>query len=258
MARPDKVAAVDALREQFAESGAVVLTEYRGLRVADLKKLRRSLGADASYAIAKNTLAKLAAKDAGISGLDDVLTGPTAFAFIKGDVATVAKGLRDFAKANPLLVIKGGIMDGTVLDATEVKALADLESREVLLSKLAGALKGTTQKAVSLFAAPLTQAAQLMGALQARLGEAEVPAPVTVTVTDEESVTAEESDAEVVSEDAADTTPEPVAEPVTEPVEEPAPEPVEEPAPEPVEEPAPETPADDTSVPEPDEPAATE
>ena len=169
MARPDKVAAVGALKTQFEASNAVVLTEYRGLRVTDLKKLRRSLGADASYAVAKNTLAKLAAKDAGIDGLDDVLTGPTAFAFITGDVATVAKGLRDFAKANPLLVIKGGVMEGKVLDATQVKALADLESREVLLSKLAGAMKGTTQKAVSLFAAPLTQAAQLFGALQDKL-----------------------------------------------------------------------------------------
>ena len=181
MARPDKVAAVDALRAQFEESGAVVLTEYRGLRVADLKKLRRSLGADASYAIAKNTLAKLAAKDAGIAGLDDVLSGPTAFAFIKGDVATVAKGLRDFAKANPLLVIKGGVMDGIVLDATQVKALADLESREVLLSKLAGAMKGTAQKAVSLFAAPLTQAAQLMGALQDKLKDATDQKPEDAT-----------------------------------------------------------------------------
>jgi len=172
MARPDKVAAVDALREQFTGSNAVVLTEYRGLQVADLKKLRRSLGVDASYAIAKNTLAKHAAKDAGIDGLDDVLKGPTALAFITGDVATVAKGLRDFAKANPLLVIKGGVMDGKVLDATQVKALADLESREVLLSKLAGAMKGTAQKAVSLFAAPLTQAAQLFGALQDKMANA--------------------------------------------------------------------------------------
>ena len=169
MARPDKVAAVDALREQFAGANAVVLTEYRGLRVADLKKLRRSLGADASYAIAKNTLTKHAAQDAGIDGLDDALKGPTALAFITGDVATVAKGLRDFAKANPLLVIKGGVMDGKFLDATQVKALADLESREVLLSKLAGAMKGTAQKAVSLFAAPLTQAAQLFGALQDKM-----------------------------------------------------------------------------------------
>lgn len=171
MARPDKAAAVDALQEQFAGANAVVLTEYRGLRVADLKKLRRSLGADASYAIAKNTLAKLAAQAAGIDGLDAALAGPTAFAFITGDVATVAKGLRDFAKANPLLVIKGGVMDGKVLDATQVKALADLESREVLLAKLAGAMKGTAQKAVSLFAAPLTQAAQLMGALQAKAAD---------------------------------------------------------------------------------------
>ena len=171
MARPDKVAAVEDLREQFAGADAVVLTEYRGLRVADLKKLRRSLGADASYAIAKNTLARLAAKDAGIDGLDDALAGPTAFTFIKGDVATAAKGLRDFAKANPLLVIKGGVMDGKVLDATQVKALAHLESREVLLSKLAGAMKGTAQKAVSLFAAPLTQAAQLFGALQAKMDD---------------------------------------------------------------------------------------
>ena len=175
MARPDKVAAVDDLKQQFEASDAVVLTEYRGLRVVDLKKLRRSLGADASYAIAKNTLAKIAARDAGIDGLDDALAGPTAFAFIKGDVATVAKGLRDFAKANPLLVIKGGVMDGKVLDATQVKALADLESREVLLSKLAGAMKGTAQKAVSLFAAPLTQAAQLLGALQAKLSDEAVP-----------------------------------------------------------------------------------
>jgi len=188
MARPDKVAAVEALTQQFAGSNAVVLTEYRGLRVADLKKLRRSLGADTSYAIAKNTLARLAAKDAGIDGLDDALTGPTAFAFIKGDVATVAKGLRDFAKANPLLVIKGGVMDGKVLDATEVKALADLESREVLLAKLAGAMKGTAQKAVSLFAAPLTQAAQLMGALQTKKQEdapADAGAPQVAEAADE-------------------------------------------------------------------------
>jgi len=208
MARPDKVAAVDDLKQLFEAANAVVLTEYRGLRVADLKQLRRSLGADASYAIAKNTLAKIAAKDAGIDGLDDVLAGPTAFAFIKGDVATVAKGLRDFAKANPLLVIKGGVMDGKVLDATQVKALADLESREVLLSKLAGAMKGTAQKAVSLFAAPLTQAAQLMGALQAKKQEDAPAMPEAPQVVDAPQATvAEEPESpatEVVSEDAAE------------------------------------------------------
>ena len=192
MARPDKVAAVDALKAQFEASSAVMLTEYRGLRVADLKKLRRSLGADASYAIAKNTLAKLAAKDAGIDGLDDALTGPTALAFITGDVATVAKGLRDFAKANPLLVIKGGVLEGKVLDAEQVKALADLESREVLLSKLAGAMKGTAQKAVSLFAAPLTQAAQLFGALQDKLAAG---APVDETPAQKPEDASAEADA---------------------------------------------------------------
>jgi len=175
VARPDKAAAVTSLQEKFARSEAAVLTEYRGLRVSDLKALRRSLGADADYAIAKNTLARIAARGAGIDGLDDQLTGPTAIAFIRGDVATVARGLRDFAKANPQLIIKGGVMEGKVLDAGTVRQLADLESREVLLAKLAGAMKGTAQKAVSLFAAPLTQAAQLFGALQTKLA-AGVPA----------------------------------------------------------------------------------
>ncbi|MDR0837097.1 MAG: 50S ribosomal protein L10 [Propionibacteriaceae bacterium] len=169
MARPDKVAAVAELAEKFTTSTATVLTEYRGLRVKDLKALRRSLAESASYAVAKNTLAKIAAKDAGIEGLDDVLVGPTAFTFINGDVATVAKALRDFAKANPLLIIKGGVMDGRVLDANAVKSLADLESREVLLSKLAGGLKATQSKAAGVFAALPTQAAQLFGALQEKL-----------------------------------------------------------------------------------------
>jgi len=205
MARPDKVATVEALRQKFEAADAVVLTEYRGLRVADLKKLRRSLGADASYAIAKNTLAKLAAKDAGIDGLDDALTGPTAFAFIKGDVATVAKGLRDFAKANPLLIIKAGVMDGNVLDATQVKALADLESREVLLAKLAGAMKGTTQKAVSLFAAPLTQAAQLFGALADKMGDVPNQKPEDAPEADAPTVTSEPADEPATEEPVAET-----------------------------------------------------
>lgn len=166
MARPDKAATVAELSEQFSTSSAVVLTEYRGLSVAALKTLRRSLGEDATYAVTKNTLTKIAAKEAGIDGLDEQLVGPTAVAFIKGDVATVAKGLRDFAKANPLLVLKGGVMDGKVLDAGEVTKLANLESREVLLAKLAGGMQGALQNAVSLFAAPLSQAARALGALQ--------------------------------------------------------------------------------------------
>lgn len=166
MARPDKAATVAELKGQFSGSAAVVLTEYRGLKVKDLKELRRSLGADATYAVAKNTLTTIAAREAGIEGLDSTLTGPTAIAFINGDVAGVAKSLRDFAKAHPALVIKGGVMDGRVLDADAVKKLADLESREVLLAKLAGALQANLSRAVYLIAAPLNQAARAFGALE--------------------------------------------------------------------------------------------
>lgn len=214
MARPDKAAAVAQLQEEFSSSAAVVLTEYRGLTVKNLKDLRRSLGEDASYAVAKNTLALIAAKQAGIDGLDDQLTGPTAFTFIRGDVAQVAKGLRDFAKANPLLVIKGGVLEGRVLDADQVKTLADLESREVLLSKLAGAMKASLSKAVGTFAAPLTQAAQLLGALETKaqedpsaIGGAGTPAAVDQKSDDAQSVTASapaEDTAETPAPEAAD------------------------------------------------------
>lgn len=166
MARADKAATVEALKQQFSESTAAVLTDYRGLTVADLQTLRRTLGEGTNYAIAKNTLTKIAANSAGIEGLDDQLNGPTAIAFVKGDVVATAKGLRDFAKGNPHLIIKGGVMDGKVLDAATVKKLADLESREVLLAKLAGAMKGNLSKAVGTFAAPLTQAARLLSALE--------------------------------------------------------------------------------------------
>lgn len=168
MARAEKQAAVAEIVESFNDSAGAVLTEYRGLTVKQLQELRRSLGANANYAVVKNTLAKLAAQDAGIDGFDDLLTGPTAIAFIKGDVVEAAKGLRDFAKANPTLVIKGGILDGKPLDAKEVAKLADLESREVLLGKLAGAMLASLSQAVYLFNAPLAQAARLAGALQAK------------------------------------------------------------------------------------------
>lgn len=171
MARPDKAAAVAELKDAFSSANAAVLTEYRGLTVKSIKALRRALGGNATYAVAKNTLTQIAAKEAGIEGLDEQLSGPTAIAFINGDVATVAKGLRDFAKENPLLVIKGGVMDGRVLDADAVKKLADLESREVLLAKLAGAMQANLSKAVYLIAAPLSQAARAFGALEAAAGE---------------------------------------------------------------------------------------
>ncbi len=168
MARAEKQAAVAEIVDSFNDSAGAVLTEYRGLTVKQLQELRRSLGANANYAVVKNTLAKLAAKDAGIDGFDDLLTGPTAIAFIKGDVVEAAKGLRDFAKANPTLVIKGGVLDGKPLDAKEVAKLADLESREVLLGKLAGAMLASLSQAVYLLNAPIAQAARLAGALQAK------------------------------------------------------------------------------------------
>lgn len=166
MARNPKSTAVEEITEEFRSSSAAVLTEYRGLTVAQLKELRRSLGGNATYAVVKNTLTKIAAKDAGVEGLDGLLAGPSAIAFIKGDPVEAAKGLRDFAKAHPKLVIKGGYLDGKVLSAAEVIKLADLESREVLLAKLAGAMNASLQQAVSLFAAPLSQAARVIEALR--------------------------------------------------------------------------------------------
>ena len=153
MARPDKASTVAELTEEFRTSSAAVLTEYRGLTVAQLKELRRSLGATTSYAVVKNTLTRIAAKDAGVEGIEDLLTGPSAIAFVKGDAVEAAKGLRDFAKANPLLVIKGGTMGTTTLSAKDVEALADLPSRETLLAMFAGALQAPLVKTAGLLQA---------------------------------------------------------------------------------------------------------
>ena len=175
MARPDKEAAVAELAGEFRESNGAVLTEYRGLTVKQLQELRHSLGENARYAVAKNTLTKLAAKQADIEFPEELLTGPTAIAFITGDVVLAAKGLRDFAKENKTLVIKGGFLDGKVLAPDEIKKLADLESREVLLAKLAGGMKASIAGAAGLFNAPLAQAARLFAALQAKTpAEAEI------------------------------------------------------------------------------------
>ena len=168
MARPDKAAAVAEVVDSFNTASGAVLTDYRGLTVAQLQELRRVLGENANYAVVKNTLAKIAANEVGIEGFDDLLTGPTAIAFIEGDVVEAAKGLRDFAKANPALIIKGGVLDGGFLDAKEVAKLADLESREVLMGKLAGAMLASLSQAVYLLNAPISQAARLAGALEAK------------------------------------------------------------------------------------------
>jgi large subunit ribosomal protein L10 len=171
MARADKQAAVAAIADSFNDSAGAVLTEYRGLTVKQLQDLRRSLGENASYAVVKNTLAKIAATQAGIDSFDDLLTGPTAIAFIRGDVVEAAKGLRDFARANPALIIKGGVLDGKHLEAAEIAKLADLESREVLLGKMAGVMLASLSQAVYLFNAPITQVARLAGALEEKAGQ---------------------------------------------------------------------------------------
>jgi large subunit ribosomal protein L10 len=165
MARPDKVAAVDEIAEKFRGASASVVTEYRGLSMSQLTTLRRSLGDNATYRVAKNTLVKRAAQDAGVDGLEQLLVGPTAIAFVTGEPVDAAKALRDFAKDHKGLVIKGGFMDGRTLTVAEVNQLADLESREVLLAKLAGAMKGSMAKAAGLFAAPASQVARLAQAL---------------------------------------------------------------------------------------------
>ncbi|MGP6174850.1 50S ribosomal protein L10 [Corynebacterium sp. A21] len=166
MANPKNEAGLAELKIQFAESDSVVLTEYRGLTVAQTTELRRALGADVQYSVAKNTLVKLAAKDAGVEGLDELLTGPTAVAFIKGEAVDAAKALKKFAEDNDKLVVKGGYLDGTALSADQVKALADLDNRETTLAKLAGAMKGNLAKAAGLFNAPASQVARLAVALQ--------------------------------------------------------------------------------------------
>jgi large subunit ribosomal protein L10 len=171
MARADRQAAVAEIVDSFNGAAGAVLTEYRGLTVKQLQELRRSLGENANYAVVKNTLAKIAATEVGIEGFDDLLTGPTAIAFIQGDVVEAAKGLRDFAKANPTLVIKGGVLDGKPLDAVQIGKLADLESREVLLGKMAGAMLASLSQAVYLLNAPLAQVARLAGALEAKATE---------------------------------------------------------------------------------------
>jgi len=194
MARSDKAAAVAELTEDFRSATATVLTEYRGLSVTSMKELRRSLGGTTKYSVVKNTLTKIAAKNAGVEISDDLLTGPSAVAFIKGDPIDAAKSLKNFQKENPFLVIKGGIFEGKSVTVAEIMKLADLESREVLLSKLAGAMKGTMAKAARTFDA-------LRIKLEAGAPAAPV-APAAEAPVAEAAPAAEEAVAEVVAEAA--------------------------------------------------------
>ncbi len=177
MARADKATAVADIAEQFKASTATVITEYRGLSVANLAELRRSLAGSATYAVAKNTLIKRAASEAGIEGLDELFVGPTAIAFVTGEAVDAAKAIKTFAKDHKALAIKGGYMDGHPLTVAEVEHIADLESREVLLAKLAGAMKANLSKAAALFNAPASQVARLAAALQEKRASEEPAAP---------------------------------------------------------------------------------
>jgi len=177
MARADKATAVADIAEQFRDSTATVITEYRGLSVANLAELRRSLAPSATYSVAKNTLIRRAASEAGIEGLDELFVGPTAIAFVSGEAVDAAKAIKTFAKEHNALVIKGGYMDGRALTVAEVERIADLESREVLLAKLAGAMKANLSKAAGLFNAPASQIARLAAALQEKRAAEEPAAP---------------------------------------------------------------------------------
>jgi len=211
MARAEKVAAVAELTQAFQTSSGAVLTEYRGLTVAQLKELRQSLGDNATFSVVKNTLTKIAASEAGVSAeLTELLTGPSAIAFVSGDVVQAAKGLRDFSRTNPLLVIKGGVLDGKALSPAEIVQLADLESREVLLAKLAGAMKASMAGAAATFAALPQQMARLAAALEAkRAAEApeasatEAPETSATEATDAAATEATEAATEAATPEAA-------------------------------------------------------
>jgi large subunit ribosomal protein L10 len=167
MARAVKEATVAELTERFHNSSGAVLTEYRGLTVAQVRELRQALGQDATFSVVKNTLTKIAAKDAGIAAdFSELLVGPSAIAFVGGDVVQAAKGLREFSRANPFLVIKGGVLEGKTITPAEIAKLADLEPRDVLLAKLAGAMKASMAGAAATFAALPSQMARLLAALE--------------------------------------------------------------------------------------------
>jgi large subunit ribosomal protein L10 len=211
MARADKEAAVAGLTEQLRSSSGAVLADYRGLSVAQLAELRRSLAENATFIVVKNTLTKLAVKDAGLEEeLSELLTGPSAIAFVNGDVVEAAKGLRDFSTAHQALVIKGGVLDGKQVTPAEIRTLADLESREVLLSKLAGAMKASMSNAAALFNALPTQAAQLAEALRVKLEEESGESSQAAPEADAAAGPAAEA-AEPAREEAAEEAPEPAA-----------------------------------------------
>ena len=202
MARPEKATAVAELVEDFKGADATVVTEYRGLTVTSIKELRRSLGGETKYKVAKNTLIKIAAKEAGVDVDESLLAGPSAIAFVKGDPVTAAKSLKNFQKENPFLVIKGGIFEGKRVTTAEIMKLADLESREVLLAKLAGAMKASMAKAARAFDALRIKREAEAGAPAAPV-EASTPAAEAAPVAEATAPVAEASAPETSAEPAA-------------------------------------------------------
>jgi len=216
MAKADKATAVAVIAEQFAGSTATLITEYRGLTVANLAELRRSLAGSATYTVAKNTLIKRAASQAGIEGLDELFAGPTAIAFVSGEAVDAAKAIKTFAKENKALVIKGGYMDGHPLTVAEVERIADLESRDVLLAKLAGAMKGNLAKAAGLFSAPAAQVARLAAALQEKKASEPTPAPAVPAAAETPAAETPAAETPAAETPAAEPAPQPAADAPTE------------------------------------------
>lgn len=219
--RKNKADAVADFKERFERSSAIVLTEYRGLKVNQIGTLREKLrDAGADYKVYKNTMATIAVRDLGVGELEAMLQGPTAAVFAIDDVVATAKALAEFAKENELLVIKGGLFDGKPLTAAAVMDLAKLESREVMLAKIAGMFLQPIQKTANLFASPLTKVGALFAQLRDKLPEGDAPAPVEEATPVEAPVEAE-APAEAPIAEAADVTPEaPAAEAPTEAVSE--------------------------------------
>jgi large subunit ribosomal protein L10 len=209
VARPEKVAVVEEIRTKLADADAAVLTEYRGLKVAELATLRGALRpAGAEFKIFKNTLARRAAEEAGLADLVPMLEGPTAITFIKGDAVVAAKALRDFGKTNAALIVKGGLLGTKVLVPTEIAALADVAPREVLLARLAGGFQAPMVKAAGLFQAFTRNMAYGLKALIDQRIEGGEAAPVAEAPAAEEATAPEAEAPEASTEAPADAAPE--------------------------------------------------
>ena len=209
MPNASNVAEVEAIKGRLEGSVAALLTEYRGLKVAELGELRASLrGSSTEYRVLKNTLTSIAVREAGYEDLVGLLHGPTAVAFVHGDPVQAAKDLAEFARTHPALIVKGGVMDGKVLAADEVRRLATLESREVLLARLAGLLQASAQQTVNLLAAPLRQVATMTAALRDKTPGEPAPAeePPAAETTEAPAAETTEAPAEAEATEAAEPT----------------------------------------------------